>query len=88
MAGGVKAAIGLSTAMPTLYKSFEGLLVGENNTALTKDATELEGYLAKYTQTSTSDEGSESLFSAEQMASMVSSIFSQYNFGKIPIYFY
>jgi hypothetical protein len=41
--GGIKAAIGMATAMPTLYKSVEGLLLGETNTTLTQGATELEG---------------------------------------------
>lgn len=75
--GGIKAAIGLTTVMPTLYKSFEGLLLGDNDTSLTQGATELEGWLSKYTQTSVSDEASQSLFSGEQMVNMVGDIFSQ-----------
>jgi hypothetical protein len=75
--GSINAAINLSTTMPTFYKSLEGILLGDTNSSLTNGATKLEGWMAKYAQSSISDEGSNSLFSVEQMSSMVSSIFSQ-----------
>ena len=75
--GGVRAAVSLASVMPTFYKSLEGLLVGDRKTAFTDTATNLEGWMAKFTQTSTSDEGSKSMFGAEQMANMVGDIFTQ-----------
>ena len=75
--GSLRAATGLMAALPSFYKSFEGLLVGDNQTALTPAATALEGWLGKYTASSVSDEASSSAFNYEQMASMVSDIFSQ-----------
>jgi len=75
--GGIKAAVGMMGALPTLYKSFEGLLIGENKTALTDEASRLEGWMAKFGAASTSDEAAGKLFSAEGMSSMVVDIFSQ-----------
>lgn len=75
--GGVKAAISLATVMPTFYKSLESLLVGDYKTPITDAATAAEGYLAKFVNTSISDEGQTSLFNYEQISQMVSSVFSQ-----------
>ena len=75
--GGAKAAITLASVLPTFYKSLEGILLGDNKSSVTDIATAAEGYLAKFTQESTSDEGSKSMFSVEQMSNMVGSIFSQ-----------
>ena len=75
--GGVKAALGLASVMPTFYKSFEGMLLGDQKTSMTTAATAAEGWMAKWSQTSTSDAGSESLFNPEQMGNMVADIFTQ-----------
>jgi len=75
--GGVKAAISLATVMPTFYKSLESLLVGDYKTPITDAATAAEGYLAKFANTSISDEGQTSLFNYEQIGQMVGSVFSQ-----------
>ena len=75
--GGAKAALGLSASLPTLYKSFEGILLGDDVSKLHGAATAVEGYMAKFTATSTSDEAQGSFFNYEQMATMVSDIFSQ-----------
>ena len=75
--GGVKAAIGLASVMPTFYKSFESLLLGEQKSALTGVATNVEGWMSKFGATSVSDEASSSMFNAEQMAGMVGDIFTQ-----------
>ena len=37
--GGVRAAVGLASALPTFYKAIEGLLLGDEETSLTKSAT-------------------------------------------------
>ena len=75
--GGVRAAVGLASALPTFYKAVEGLLLGDEETSLTKSATALEGWMSKYTASSVSDEASDSMFGFEQMSSMVSDIFTQ-----------
>lgn len=77
MYGGLKAAVTMAASLPTFFKSLEGLLLGDENTSFTKGMTQMENYFAKATQNSVSDEGSGSLFSAEQMSQMVGSIFSQ-----------
>lgn len=75
--GGIKAAIGLSSALPTLYKSFEGILLGDNVSSLNNLATAAEGYLSKFSASSVSDESQSSLVNYEQIATMTSDIFSQ-----------
>lgn len=75
--GGVNAALGLASVMPTFYKSIEGLLLGDSKSGLTDVATAAEGYMAKFTASSFSDEAQESMFNYEQMGTMVSQIFSQ-----------
>ena len=77
MYGALNAGVGFAGVLPTFYKAMEGLLLGDSNTAVTRGATNMEGWMAKYTQPSTSDSGQGSIFSFEQMASMVGSIFSQ-----------
>jgi len=73
--GGVKAAVALASVMPTFYKAFEGILLGDD-APTSKLATAAENYMAKYTQTSKSDEGSASLFSYEGLADSAAGIFS------------
>lgn len=74
---GVKAALGLASVMPTFYKSFEGILLGEHESAANKLATAAEGYISKFTTQSFSDEAQGSFFNYEQMSQMVADIFSQ-----------
>ena len=75
--GGIKAAVTLASVLPTFYKSFEGLIMGDDKTPLTDAATAAEGYMSKFVTSSISEKGQTSAFSGEQMSSMVSSIFSQ-----------
>ena len=75
--GGTKAAIGLMSVLPTFYKSIESLLLGDSQGFLTDPVTKAEGWMAKFNQQSSSDKGSESLWNFEQMATMVTQIFSQ-----------
>lgn len=75
--GGVKAAIGLSSALPTFYKSIEGLILGDDTSKLHNLATAAEGYMSKFSVGSVSDEAQDSLFNYEQIATMVSDIFAQ-----------
>lgn len=75
--GGAKAAVGLASVLPTFYKTFESILVGDKQTSLTDMATEAEGWMSKFTQRSTSDEAAGSLFNAEQIIGMVSDVFGQ-----------
>jgi hypothetical protein len=58
--GGIKASIGLASVMPTFYKAFEGLLLGDKETSGTRMATAAENYMAKFTAKSKSDQGSSS----------------------------
>lgn len=74
---GVRAAIGLSSVMPTFYKSFEGLLLGENQSSATGFATAAEGYMAKYSASSVSDAAQGSFFNYEQMGQLVADVFGQ-----------
>jgi hypothetical protein len=46
--------------MPTFYKAFEGLLLGDKETSGTRMATAAENYMAKFTAKSKSDQGSSS----------------------------
>lgn len=75
--GGVSAAIGLASVLPTFYKAFEGILMGETKTSLTDSATAAESYLAKFTQNSISDEAQSSFFNYEQLGQMATDVFSQ-----------
>lgn len=75
--GAVRAAVALSSVLPTFYKSFEGMLLGDEETGITQVATAAENYMAKFTTRSVSDAGQKSLFRYEQLASLTSSIFSQ-----------
>lgn len=75
--GGIKAAIGLASVLPTFYKSFESLLMGDNKSPFSDTVTAAEGWMAKFNQRSLSDEGSESLLGIESMGTMVADIFSQ-----------
>jgi len=59
--GGTRAAIGLASVLPTFYKSLEGLLLGDSKSALTDPVSKAEGFMAKFSQQSTSDEGAESM---------------------------
>ena len=75
--GGMKAAVGLATVMPTFLKSFEGMLLGDSKQYGDDPITKAENWMYKYRTPSTSDSGSESMWNAEQMAEMVTGIFSQ-----------
>ena len=79
--GGYKAAVGLAGVLPTFYKSFESILLGETTTeketALWKAASKAEGFMAKYNQASYSDAASKSMVNFEQLSGLVSDIFSQ-----------
>lgn len=75
--GGVKAAIGLASVMPTFFKSLEGILLGDSTDGLANNLTAAEGYMAKFAATSISDAAQGSLLNYEQMSGMVGSIFSQ-----------
>lgn len=75
--GGLKAALGLSSILPTFYKAFEGILAGDKKTSLSDVATSAENYMAKFNQISVSDKAQESFFNYEQIAQMTGDIFSQ-----------
>lgn len=79
--GGYKMAMGLAYVLPTFYKAIEGLFTGDvsagNESDLWKAMNSSQGYLAKYNQSSVSEEGNTSLFNFEQLGSMVSDIYSQ-----------
>lgn len=75
--GGVAAAMGLASVLPTFYKSLEGILFGDTKTGVTDIATAAENYIAKFSQQSLSDEAQSSMFNYEQLGQMVTSVFSQ-----------
>ena len=73
---GVKTAVSLISVLPTFYKAIEGAFLGDEETSLTKGATQMENWMSKFNQNSVSDQA-DSLLSFEQMSGMVSDIFSQ-----------
>lgn len=75
--GGVTAAVNLAAVLPTFYKAFEGMLMGDTKTKTSRLATAGEGYLSKFVQTSISDESQDSLFNYEQLGQLVTSVFAQ-----------
>ncbi|MGV8961984.1 MAG: hypothetical protein ACOH2V_01205 [Candidatus Saccharimonadaceae bacterium] len=75
--GGVSAALGLASVLPTFYKAFEGILLGDTTTGMTTAATAAESYLAKFNQTSISDKAQSSFFNYEQIGQMAADVFSQ-----------
>jgi hypothetical protein len=75
--GGLKAAVSLGSILPTFYKAFEGMLLGDTKTPLNDAATAAESYMSKFNQQSVSDQGSNSFFNYEQLSQMVGSVFSQ-----------
>lgn len=74
--GGVTAAIGLSTVMPTFAKMLEGLALPEGDTAFTRKMNTLENFWKKFDE-SYSDDAQDSTFGYQKMASMVSDVFGQ-----------
>lgn len=78
--GTFKMSMGLAEALPSLYKSLEGIILGDtdkgNETALWKAASSVQGALAKYSTESQSDKGMNSMWNYEQLAKMVSGTFS------------
>lgn len=79
--GGVKAATTMASIMPTIYKSLEGLALGDstvgNETDLWKAATKAEGFTARFNTDSYSDNASGSMLNSEQIGSMIGSVFGQ-----------
>ena len=79
--GAMRMAMGLGSALPTFYKSIEGIILGDstqgNETDLWKAATKAEGVFARLNGRSYSDKGSESMFTYEQLGQMVADTFSQ-----------
>lgn len=79
--GGVHAAMGLASVLPTFYKAGEGLFLGDNadgvETPMWKAMNSFEGYMAKFKGRSVSDEAQQSMFKYEQLGGMVSDVFSQ-----------
>ena len=74
---GTRAAVSLASVLPTFYKSLEGLLIGDEESIFTDPVTKAEGWLAKFNQSSKSEEASRSFWNLEQMSDMVTSVFSQ-----------
>lgn len=79
--GGFNMALGLGSVLPTFYKAGEGLFLGDNTdgieTPLWKTMNSLEGFMSKYSARSVSEEGEKSMFTYEQLGSIVSDVFSQ-----------
>lgn len=79
--GGFNMALGLASVLPTFYKAAEGLFLGDNKngteTDLWKKMNAAEGFMSKYNTHSVSEAGEKSLFTYEQLGSMISDVFSQ-----------
>lgn len=79
--GAYKAAKGLAFVLPTFYKAIEGIFLGDesigNETEMWKAMNSMQGYLAKWNQNSVSDEAAASFFNSEQIANLVSDVYSQ-----------
>jgi hypothetical protein len=80
--GAMHMIYGLSSIMPTFYKSIEGVVLGGENkdfdeqSALWQYATKAENWFGKF-KGSTSDEGKNSLLNYEQMGTIVGDVFAQ-----------
>ena len=75
---GVKLALGMAELFPTLYKAGEGIFLGDNEGTETdayKAMIKSEGILSKYSTTSFSDAGQQSLMNFEQLTGIVSNLF-------------
>lgn len=75
--GGIRAAVGLASVMPTFFKAIDGLLNGDSLNYGNDPITKAEGWMSKFSQQSSSDKGSENMWNVEQISNMVSSIFTQ-----------
>lgn len=74
--GGVTAAVGLATVMPTFAKMAEGVALGDVDTGFTRRMNTLENYWKKFGN-STSDEGKQSMINFETLMGTVGDIFGQ-----------
>ena len=74
--GALTASVGLASVLPTFYKSVEGLLTGENDSALSKSATQLENWFKKY-DSSKSQAGRSGFWNLESLGDVVASTFGQ-----------
>jgi len=54
--GGITATMALSSTLPTFAKALEGLVIGDKETAFTKEMNLFENYFKRF-ETSTSDKG-------------------------------
>lgn len=74
--GAVTAILGLCAVMPTFYKSFEHLITGDEDTASSRAATQLENWFRKF-EKSKSRTGQQSLWNMESIATFTTEIFAQ-----------
>ena len=78
--GGITAAYGLASVLPTFYKAIDGIFSGNEETyeqnSLWKAATNTENWFSKFNN-SFSDEAQSGLLNYEQLGTLVGDIFSQ-----------
>lgn len=74
--GMFRMATGLASTLPTVYKSLEGLVMGENTTGLTDAASSLENWFRKF-DPSMSRKGKSKFFSVESLGNMLADTFGQ-----------
>jgi hypothetical protein len=74
--GMFRMATGLAATLPTVYKSLEGLVMGENTTGLTDAASSLENWFRKF-DPSMSRKGKSKFFSVESLGNMLADTFGQ-----------
>lgn len=74
--GGITAAIGLSSVMPTFAKMAEGVVIGDRETGFTRAMSAAENYFKKFNP-SHSDKGNQSMLNFETTMDLVGDIFGQ-----------
>lgn len=74
--GAATALIGLGSVLPTVYKSLESLITGDNPSAFAKGATGVENWFRKFEQ-GTSYKGRENFFSIEGIGNLLADTFGQ-----------
>lgn len=74
--GMFRAATGLASTLPTVYKSLEGLVMGDEETALTDSVSSLENWFRKF-DPSMSRKGKSKFFSVESIGNLLADTFGQ-----------
>lgn len=74
--GGITAAIGMGTVLPTFAKMLEGIVIGDKETDFTKAMSAQENWFNKFSS-SHSDEAQKSIINSETILETVGDVFGQ-----------